>query len=224
MSGQLPGRDSIFLHQLRVGTIRRHLDKSRLGSYTAGRTKLEVERTAWDMVLELSSAVLGAQVLSDTQSFSIEYPATWWQHLKQDHAPAWFTRRWPVKLARRAGQVSFARYDTYPLANIPLPPDEFGYPVRVEMFRLLGRADDIRAEEPGPPRFAYAGRVELAAYLFETAFPVLMAATRAESDGPHPRIAIEIFLDALERLGVNVGQLADKTALDHPRPAEEPSC
>lgn len=26
-----------------------------------------------------------------------EVPATWWEHLKQQHFPLWFTNRWPVK-------------------------------------------------------------------------------------------------------------------------------
>ena len=75
-------------------------------------------------------------MLSETQEFYIEYPASWWQHLKQDRAPAWLTKRWPVRMSRRVGSVNFSRYDTYPLAHVPLPPNEFGYPVRVEMYRL----------------------------------------------------------------------------------------
>lgn len=222
--GALPGWDEIFLHQLQVGPVRRRMDLE-FGSYTQGRTELTAERTAQDMVLELRSAVLGAQVLSETQTFSVEYPASWWQHLKADHAPAWFTRRWPVKMTKRVGQVNFKRYDTYPLANVPLPPNEFGYPVRVEMFRLLGGdASGFRAGPPGPPRFTYANRIELASGLFNEAFPKLMAATRTNSDGPHPRVAVEIFLDALERFGVNVNQLIDETALGDPRPEKEAPC
>lgn len=221
--GRLPGWDEVFLHQLQVGPARHHLDDN-LGSYTAGRIKLTVEKTAWDMVLELRSSVLGAQVLSDTQTFSIEYPASWWQHLKQDHAPAWFKKRWPVRFSSRSAQVNFSRYDTYPLADVPLPPNEFGYPVRVEMFRLLGSPNDIHAGKPGPPRFTYANRVDLASALFEESWSKLMAATRTNSDGPHPRVAVEIFLDAMERFGINVNQLADENALRNPRPEKEAPC
>jgi hypothetical protein len=217
----MPDREPVYLHQLR--TKIQQMAPAKLGSFTSASMQLEVvKKDAWSMLMELSASLLGAQVLSENQEFFIEYPATWWQHLKQDHAPAWFTRRWPVKMAKRVGMVNFTRYDAYPLASVPFTPDEFGYPVRVEMYRMLGRADDIHAGPPGPPRFAYANRIDLASALFNEAFPKLMSATRTNSDGPHPRVAVEIFLDTMERFGINVSQLADETALRNPRPEEAP--
>ena len=219
----MPEPNFVYLHQLQTKVAQ--MAPQELGSYTAGSMKLEaVKRDAWGMLMELRAKLLGAQVLSENQEFSIEYPATWWQHLKDEHAPAWFRRRWPVKMTRRVGVVNFSRYDTYPLADVPLPPDEFGHPVRVEMYRMTSDIRGLQHEPPGPPRFSYANRIDLASALFNESFPKLMAATRTNSDGPHPRVAVEIFLDALERFGVNVNQLADKTALDNPRPEKEPSC
>lgn len=219
----MPDREPIYLHQLRSKI--QQIAPAELGSFTSASMKLEaVKKDAWGMLMELSASLLGAQVLSENQEFFIEYPASWWQHLKQDHAPAWFTKRWPVKTGKRTGVVNFTRYDTYPLANIPFTPDEFGYPVRVEMYRMVTDIKGLHHAPPGPPRFAYASRVELASALFGEAFPKLMAATRADSDGPHPRVAIEIFLDTLERFGVNVSQLADESALLYPRAEKEASC
>jgi hypothetical protein len=217
----MPEPHHVYLHQLRT-KIQRQAPE-RLGSFTTSSMQLEaVRKDAWGMLMELSASLLGAQVLSENQEFYIEYPASWWQHLKDEHAPAWFTRRWPVKMTRRVGVVNFTRYDTYPLADMPLPPDEFGYPVRVEIFRRVGEVPDLHEGPPGPPRWVYASRVELSSSLFDEAFPRLMAATRTNSDGPHPRVAIEIILDTLERFGINTSQLADQSALLSPRPEREP--
>ena len=48
----------------------------------------------------------------------------------------------------------------------------------------------------------------------------MMAATRTNSDGPHPRVAVEIFLDTMERFGINVSQLADRERPAQPPPRE----
>lgn len=37
------------------------------------------------------------QKLARIDSPPITFPASWWDALKQAHAPAWFVKRWPVK-------------------------------------------------------------------------------------------------------------------------------
>lgn len=62
-------------------------------------------------------------------------PATWWQHLKQDHFPHWFIRRWPVRTeevveSRGASatksntetvSITFEQYAQFPAAAIQTP-------------------------------------------------------------------------------------------------------
>ena len=50
-------------------------------------------------------------------------PSTWWQHWKQDNAPAWFRNRYPVVKKRHIRTIRFTRYATYPLANVAIERD-----------------------------------------------------------------------------------------------------
>ena len=48
-------------------------------------------------------------------TLTLDTPATWWEMFKAEHAPAWFTRRFPVKYVTR-------RYDmrcVYPKISFP---------------------------------------------------------------------------------------------------------
>ncbi len=53
-------------------------------------TWVDHERDA--LILELKTYIWK----KDHQEEQHLVPATWWDHLKQAHAPAWFTIRWPV--------------------------------------------------------------------------------------------------------------------------------
>lgn len=35
------------------------------------------------------------------ESIKCEWPATWWQHVKQRWAPRWCLKRWPVRMEHR---------------------------------------------------------------------------------------------------------------------------
>lgn len=37
---------------------------------------------------------------SNLQEYRFQYPADWWQAVKEHFAPAWFLRRWPVLYTR----------------------------------------------------------------------------------------------------------------------------
>lgn len=39
-----------------------------------------------------------ADLLGRKSTESVSYPATWWEHFKHRFAPAWFLKRWPVRL------------------------------------------------------------------------------------------------------------------------------
>lgn len=51
----------------------------------------------------------------DAGTLEIETPRNWWEMLKRDHAPAWFLRRFPVKVIV---QVYHARV-LYPQVSFP---------------------------------------------------------------------------------------------------------
>jgi hypothetical protein len=54
--------------------------------------------------------------------WSKKFPATWWQMWKQDKAPKWFVRRYPVEYKTHTYKrtVTFKRYATYPMANMKI--------------------------------------------------------------------------------------------------------
>lgn len=131
--------------------------------------KLNVtEEEIFDRLLyRLSAYVLEERVAHRTQEFTIkatatarvsaqaraeiEVPKTWWQHLKQDHFPAWFTRRWPVQVQtfvqtnrKHASKTThtvethwadFREYAQFPAASIRTPED-FRGPVFVRREEL----------------------------------------------------------------------------------------
>jgi hypothetical protein len=206
-----PDRLEIVLDQLPVKLNK--VAPVRLGSYAEGMTELKaIEHTVEGMMLQLRSSVLGARILSDRQDFSFEYPASWWQHFKRDKAPGWFTRRYPVRMTKRILSVDFTRYDTYPMADVPLPPDEFGYPVRVETFRLIGPRD-VREEPSGEPRYRYVSQHALA---------FMIASELTERTGSWdiaPGLIRQVAGDTLALLksyGVNPDQLVREDALNRP--------
>lgn len=77
------------------------------------------------MIAQLYAYVMAteAQVLNVT--FTEEVPADWWQQLKQERAPTWFLRRWPVKMRTREVLRKVKAQAIFPHFNRAWP-DEFG--------------------------------------------------------------------------------------------------
>lgn len=73
------------------------------------------------MFLELRTWLLAGK--HEASWITRSTPATWWDHVKKDLAPAWFTRRWPVKYDEERIRV---RGDIHvcPHANIAWPDGE----------------------------------------------------------------------------------------------------
>lgn len=70
------------------------------------------------MRLELSDYVW-AEKFQDTEylaSFEIKYPATWWQHFKQQYFPPWLLKKFPIqeKAAFQIRTINFQRLALYP--------------------------------------------------------------------------------------------------------------
>lgn len=56
---------------------------------------------------------LSAYIFSESMGqYVVKTPATWWEHLKKDHAPAWFLAMWPVKWEEKTleGHTMFPEY------------------------------------------------------------------------------------------------------------------
>lgn len=68
---------------------------------TAGymeRIKVDVDMD-WllgDMVIRFEKELLGEIVGTQEHTVMVDVPSSWWQHLKEDHFPQWYVRRWPV--------------------------------------------------------------------------------------------------------------------------------
>lgn len=120
-----------------------------LGAFSSSTMEREqFEEDLWNrMTYRLSADILAERLPnvteSETQTFSIETPATWFQHLKQTcyrwRRLDWLARRWPARLETVEKEctltVNLERYRTYPEADIVLPPDRYGYPVKVAVAR-----------------------------------------------------------------------------------------
>lgn len=76
---------------------------------------------------EAAFDVLSDKIAEDTYTtrFTWKTPKTAWQMLKKQHAPKWFTRRYPVQYEHHTYKrlVKFTRFAEYPKANIAIPKD-----------------------------------------------------------------------------------------------------
>lgn len=107
-----------------------------IGLYT--RSSLEL-KTFQDQFFKNMTYRLGAEVLAEKLvdktiherlELSIYYPASWWQHFKQDvlnrfWATRWYVRRWPVRQVRdyksKTVTANFKQYATFPAVDIVTP-------------------------------------------------------------------------------------------------------
>jgi hypothetical protein len=97
-----------------------------LGSFSRKAAKLTTPdylfmKTCDELAVQLATRVL-TQHLEDKQTtVTFSPPATWWQHWKQDHAPRWFTRRWPIRYKTVERTVEYEVCAMYPEADLLLP-------------------------------------------------------------------------------------------------------
>ena len=88
------------------------------------------EQMGGDMLLGLSAEVMRDHIVNETQTVTLETPATWWQHFKSDHRDRfgfrWLIKKFPIRWETWTKTVTFDRYYDYPDAAISLPEDQFG--------------------------------------------------------------------------------------------------
>jgi hypothetical protein len=120
-------------YDIPVRSNARVLDKRRVAVQNimpAGLKDVQAEEVRdWmyeNLLVRLSAYVLTEQLADEYHPVSLGLPATWWQHLKQDHAPEWFKRRWPVRFRKMTCQIHVRTSGTYPDMKMALPPGEFG--------------------------------------------------------------------------------------------------
>lgn len=88
---------SLSLDRIKVGVqyyLSRHMLDSMAGSLNA-RVVEDIEIN--DIGHQFVAYVLGLGKEIEV----VEWPATWWEHLKQRWFPQWALRLWPVKMAKR---------------------------------------------------------------------------------------------------------------------------
>lgn len=92
------------------------------------------------IALQLRACVLGERLGDREHHIPFSYPASWWQHFKQDvifqrhWAPNWLRKRIkPVRSKVVVKVIKFEDYRTYPDAPIAIPPERMGQPVIISM-------------------------------------------------------------------------------------------
>lgn len=59
---------------------------------------LDVSRTLAGAMMDTTMTRIKQEIIGETLgTLEIAHPATWWQMLKEQHAPDWLKRRWPVR-------------------------------------------------------------------------------------------------------------------------------
>ena len=77
--------------------------------------------------LRLTAFVWAENLQKTEETVSIEVPADWWQHWKQDCAPAWFVKRWPVKMRKHERTAKFVVDAVFPNFTPHSERDAFEY-------------------------------------------------------------------------------------------------
>ena len=81
-----------------------------------------VEHCCEKLVIELRKKLLANKVQQVEETVS--YPASWWQHFKEQYFPVWLKKKFPVR--KRKVVVRLERWEGYPLCRRVFP--EMGPP------------------------------------------------------------------------------------------------
>ena len=67
-----------------------------------------------NLVAQLEATLMAEKIGEQDRTVNFKWPSTWWQMLKNDYAPEWFTNRWPVEFTTRKRTVRFTKKAVYP--------------------------------------------------------------------------------------------------------------
>lgn len=141
-----PEIDTVTLDRLKFG-VRRVIDEDHLllnadveviAGYTGRRLAVALKKDILAEKLPPASVTAHKRV-----EFSRTFPADWWQLWKNQHAPSWFRRRWPVRWTTETEvrdvevTVDLQKYRTYPEATYALP--KLGKPVKFHAVNVQAR-------------------------------------------------------------------------------------
>lgn len=192
-----------------------------IGPYVAETASLEnlSDMMQGHLLARLTAYVLARKVIEDTRTYTVEHPATWWQHLKLSVFPERFKRRWPVRYDKTEIKVHFKQYEVYPKAPLPEVPNTFGPAVTYQTLSdETYSAFRVSHDGGGQPVNNYRDKTDLAYLLGSIVARKSLEAGRfvtTEDDPGYlaPRVGpteIRMVLDALEELGVNTSELVRK--------------
>ena len=101
--------DTVELERYRVAIL------TELATHFAEPARVDFQQHARFAADSIMARVEQAVWGEEAGVLRIETPATWWEMLKRDHAPAWFVRRWPVRYTVQEYQAR----TLYPKMNFP---------------------------------------------------------------------------------------------------------
>jgi hypothetical protein len=89
----------------------------RFGAATLEKTSVEFEylldKFVDDVHVRVTSYIFGVD-MPTTYTVSVLVPKTWWEHLKEDHFPEWWKRKWPVQYKEVYRDVTFNHWALLP--------------------------------------------------------------------------------------------------------------
>ncbi len=99
-----------------------------------------LELAAGGVVLAVQSWILdGHKADVRVERRSVEYPDGWWEFFKQDYAPGWFLRRWPVKMKKITYDWSEHHHFVCPHVAVKADSDHF-----IWMASMSGQLDSAK--------------------------------------------------------------------------------
>ena len=67
-----------------------------------------------DLIVQLQTFVLAEEITTKTEQIIYSHPRDWWQMLKEQHAPHWFIRLFPIEKIHKEWYVEFRQDATFP--------------------------------------------------------------------------------------------------------------
>lgn len=97
-----------------------------LGAYAMDTMRVEqfIDQFTGDLVMSLRTRIMSEVTKKEEVTNRFRYPATWFQHLKYDHAPRWILKRFPVRWRHESITTTVKHYMGLPKFSLALPPKE----------------------------------------------------------------------------------------------------
>jgi len=114
-------------HVFEIGRYAQQVLINDLGIFASDRFEYS-EQERFELkgrIQKFTTQILESKLVEDSYTvyFNYKVPRSWWQHLKLDKAPKWFTNHYPIgyEQKRIKRTVNITRKATYPMADIVVP-------------------------------------------------------------------------------------------------------